>query len=57
MEEGSRFYIRNQYKKGGGGGGIDVLISLHKTMHTRAFPMEGSQERAKKLALIRNDLE
>ena len=43
--------------KKGGGGSIDVLISLHKTLKTRAFPTEGSQERAKKLALIRNDLE
>ena len=47
MGEGRRFYIRIEIQEvlvggGGGGGGIDSLIYLHKTLHTRVLPTEGS---------------
>ena len=55
MREGRRFYIRNQTQKGGGGGGIDFLIYLHKNLNTRSFPTEGSQNISKTSALIRDN--
>ena len=62
MGEGRRFYIRIEIQEvlvggGGGGGGIDSLIYLHKTLHTRVFPTEGIQDMEKISALIRNDFE
>ena len=61
MGEGRRFYIRIKIQAilvgEGGRRGIEVLISLHKTLHTRVLPTEGSHDIAKISALIRDNFE